>query len=321
MAIAILPPIGFFIPAALTIADSNTSASKKELKQLSSTTLFSSMPSKTSPTHTTGSAVIALLRWTTEGEVKRRGITTLLKKNWGLSMVLADICSAMVEDSPIWSDLEQFIQTVKPLIDVIRNLELQDTTLADCMLELICYTQTMNQLMLEEHKNPTFWLQRAAHMSISRLLHSRSQSSGTGHLNELLHYNRISKSIKNWTNLDAPSNKHLLKALAIVLHSIVLHAAKIEHVFSELGGIQSVKRCRLSVETFKLKAGINVNLAEDLEENFSWVPPMTVEGAIEELLDDPEDEAEVDVHEYGEVLTEEVYNFVELEKLDQGVVP
>ena len=56
----------------------------------------------------------------------------------GLSTIPADIRSAVVGDSPIWPRVEQFVRTVKPLVDVIRNLELQDTTLTDCMLEFIC---------------------------------------------------------------------------------------------------------------------------------------------------------------------------------------
>ena len=62
----------------------------------------------------------------------------------GLFTIPADICSAVVGDSLIWPHVEQFVWTVKPLVDVIRNLELQDTTLTDCMLEFMCCTCPMN---------------------------------------------------------------------------------------------------------------------------------------------------------------------------------
>ncbi|PIL30823.1 hypothetical protein GSI_06991 [Ganoderma sinense ZZ0214-1] len=122
-----------------------------------------------------------------------------------------------------------------------------------------------------------------------------------------------------WTNLNAPTNNHLLKALAMVLYSIVPHP----------------------------KPGIDTNLADNLEENFSWVPPMTVKRAVEDPLEGPKelslaeldtafDEFEVQLRTgcaahkaadkeegrwYGEVLTGEVYSFAELEKVDQEVIP
>ncbi|KAG2368929.1 hypothetical protein BDR07DRAFT_1198175, partial [Suillus spraguei] len=39
--------------------------------------------------------------------------------------------------------------------------------------------------------------------------------------------------------------------LAITLFSIVPHAADVERLFSDLGGIQGVKRCNLTVRTFE----------------------------------------------------------------------
>jgi hypothetical protein len=99
-----------------------------------------------------------------------------------------------------------------------------------------------------------------------------------------------------------------LKTLAIVIHTIVPHAADVERLFSDLGGTQSVKHCNLSVETFetlgKLRnnysyhlyqkdraagkpihhrhahmhtrkdPGIDTELAKELESTFAWVPPL-----------------------------------------------
>ncbi|KAG2364903.1 hypothetical protein BDR07DRAFT_1190830, partial [Suillus spraguei] len=42
-----------------------------------------------------------------------------------------------------------------------------------------------------------------------------------------------------------------LKVFAIVTHSIVPHGTDVERYFLGLGGVQSVKRCNLSVQTFE----------------------------------------------------------------------
>ncbi|KAI6130719.1 hypothetical protein EDD16DRAFT_1470160, partial [Pisolithus croceorrhizus] len=42
-----------------------------------------------------------------------------------------------------------------------------------------------------------------------------------------------------------------LKVMAIILHSIVPHAADVEQYFSGLGGTQSARRCNLTVENFE----------------------------------------------------------------------
>jgi hypothetical protein len=54
-----------------------------------------------------------------------------------------------------------------------------------------------------------------------------------------------------WENLPVSAERCPLKAFAIIIHSIVPHAADVERYFSGLGGVQSVKRCNLSVETFE----------------------------------------------------------------------
>ena len=50
-----------------------------------------------------------------------------------------------------------------------------------------------------------------------------------------------------WKSLVVNVNSHPLKALAIKLFSIVPHAAEVERFFSNLGGIQSVKRSNLTI--------------------------------------------------------------------------
>ncbi|KAF9226983.1 hypothetical protein BS17DRAFT_659695, partial [Gyrodon lividus] len=102
-----------------------------------------------------------------------------------------------------------------------------------------------------------------------------------------------------------------LKAMAIMLHSIVPHAADMERYFSGLGGMQAAKHCNLTVETFEALSklcssyahhlyklgytvgksahrkhahmhthpnlGIDMDLVDELVNTFTWVPPLVAE--------------------------------------------
>ncbi|KAH7925705.1 hypothetical protein BV22DRAFT_1010684, partial [Leucogyrophana mollusca] len=179
-----------------------------------------------------------------------------------------------------------------------------------------------------------------------------------------------------WESLPVTADQCPLKAMAIIIHSIVPHAADVERYFSGLGGTQTVQRCSLSVENFeslsKLRAnyayhlyqidraagkpvhrkhahmhtrpepGIDTSVAAELEATFAWVPPLAPESdATNDYLAGPEsiteeelmeafDEldrekvnasatvTEVDGHE---VLEGKVYDWKELEHVDEGTVP
>ncbi|KAI0073357.1 hypothetical protein K474DRAFT_1603514 [Panus rudis PR-1116 ss-1] len=56
-----------------------------------------------------------------------------------------------------------------------------------------------------------------------------------------------------WEDIDG--EKHPLQRIAILLHSVVPHAAEVERLFSNLGGIQGRRRSNLTVENFK-KLGV-----------------------------------------------------------------
>lgn len=72
-----------------------------------------------------------------------------------------------------------------------------------------------------------------------------------------------------WESLVCTVTDHPLKAFAVKLFSIVPHAAEVEHFFSNLGGIQSVRRSRLTVahmQTFgMLRNHYTRQLSEDAE--------------------------------------------------------
>jgi hypothetical protein len=54
----------------------------------------------------------------------------------GLTPVAKDVVAAVL-DFQQWALINQLIRICKPLVDVIGNIKSRDTTLADCMLELI----------------------------------------------------------------------------------------------------------------------------------------------------------------------------------------
>jgi hypothetical protein len=54
-----------------------------------------------------------------------------------------------------------------------------------------------------------------------------------------------------WESLPISMKTYLLKTLAITIFSIVPHSAEVEWLFSDLGGIQGVKCCNLTVRTFE----------------------------------------------------------------------
>jgi hypothetical protein len=185
-----------------------------------------------------------------------------------------------------------------------------------------------------------------------------------------------------WENLPINSETHPLKAFAIIILSIVPHAAEVERLFSDLGGTQSVKRCNLSVNTFqtlgKIRAnlryhihlknvadgkptrhrhahmhttelpGIDTDVAKQLETDFAFVPPLAavssdtscnLEGPESISLDDIDAEfARLEDIRNGEkvmdlefssdwdvdgkeVLEGNVFDFAELQRIDEGLVP
>lgn len=119
-----------------------------------------------------------------------------------------------------------------------------------------------------------------------------------------------SDAMERWESLLISAAAHPLKMFAIMIFLIVPHAADIKRLFSDLGGVQSAKRCQLAVPTSEKlgklclnysyhlaqctaqdgkptcqkhvhmhtqpEGGLNVKLAEDLERDFVWILPMTI---------------------------------------------
>lgn len=232
--------------------------------------------------------------------------------------------------------------------------------------------EQMVKTALEIAKRWRFSKEAAAALAVDLKLYYQGKAPFSGGQSDALEW---------WDSLPVSGAIHPLKTFAIILFSIVPHAADIERLFSDLGGVQSAKRCRLAVPTFeklgKLRSnysyhltqraaqdgkprrrkhahmhtrpegGLNVELAEDLERDFAWIPPMTVAHGDSETdgVDGPESmtveelekafdeferelqesreaaEASGEVVDGGEVLEGAVYDFDELERVDAGTVP
>ncbi|KAG2126430.1 hypothetical protein BD769DRAFT_1357775 [Suillus cothurnatus] len=154
-----------------------------------------------------------------------------------------------------------------------------------------------------------------------------------------------------WETLPVSAECCPLKAFAVIIHLIIPHAADIEHYFLGLGGVQSMKHCNLSVQTFKSLSkhqvsyaiflhkvdhkasrpacrkyahmhtwpehGLNTALADELQRSFAWVPPLAgaSRNSDNKFLAGPESIAD-------EELLEEFYRFenemLELQGLQEG---
>ncbi|KAG1813763.1 hypothetical protein EV424DRAFT_1326445 [Suillus variegatus] len=158
-----------------------------------------------------------------------------------------------------------------------------------------------------------------------------------------------------WETLPVGAEQCPLKALAIIIHSIVPHAADIERYFLGLGGVQSVKRCNLSVDTFeslsKLRAsyayflyqmdfkagkpvrrkhghmhthperGLDVALADELQRSFAWIPPLAADSDDQDYLAGPESITDEELREEFERFEREAREADQLRENDKGHVP
>ncbi|KAL1739411.1 ribonuclease H-like domain-containing protein [Schizophyllum fasciatum] len=70
-----------------------------------------------------------------------------------------------------------------------------------------------------------------------------------------------------WRNLPITAVEHPIKTLAILLFSVVPHSAEVERLFSSLGGVQSPKRCNLSVEKFEALGKCRAHYSRQVWEN------------------------------------------------------
>ncbi|KAJ7120599.1 ribonuclease H-like domain-containing protein, partial [Mycena crocata] len=122
------------------------------------------------------------------------------KKTNGFSAVAADVIKTVLNTPNFWPLLNQLTRIAKPIVDAIGNCESRQTTLADCMLELLRCARTMSKMELEddedagflEHAKATFdrrfikiatpihWLALFLHPSCRKLALSGNTEDGRG---------------------------------------------------------------------------------------------------------------------------------------------
>ncbi|KAG2362575.1 hypothetical protein BDR07DRAFT_1580225 [Suillus spraguei] len=270
------------------------------------------------------------------------------------------LIKTVLYDPLYWPHLGQFIKTCKPIIDAIRNLESQDATLADCMLELIWCARQMMCLQLEDGKDINFWMHAKAvfnrefhaintdihalafflhpmcwKLAVSQAAKSQTFEQMSVKLVENLKQYYQCKGPFAGENLPISAKSYPLKTLAITLFSIVPHVADVERLFSDLGRIQVRtfetlrKLCNnysYHVHQRALAAGQPVHLAMDPDTNFTWTPPL-LEGP-ESLTEDEIEQCIAELPlvidpqlEGYEILAGKVYDLAELEQVDKGIMP
>ncbi|KIK78108.1 hypothetical protein PAXRUDRAFT_17058 [Paxillus rubicundulus Ve08.2h10] len=262
--------------------------------------------------------------------------------------VAADIINTVLYDCFYWQWLEQLIKTTKPIIDAIGNTESRQTSLADCMLELICCAKQMSNLQLDPDDDAGFWMHakntfnrrfhaintdyhllalflhqicrelaiiQAANgwsiefmikiaLQVAQRLRWNSQKAGklvddmqTYNLSHAPFAGGQANGLIWWEDLPISGDTHPLKILTIRMLSIVPHAGDVEHLFSDLGRkIHANLRHHIHLKDIAMQKepchrhahmhvrkepSINVNIVEDLNETFTWLPPLS---AISEKL-------------------------------------
>jgi len=79
------------------------------------------------------------------------------KKIGGLLPVAPDIVTIVLHDAEFLPAIEPGIKIMKPIVDLIRDEESHDLSLASCMLGLIRLAKTISQLPIEDGDNVDFW--------------------------------------------------------------------------------------------------------------------------------------------------------------------
>ncbi|KAG1850460.1 hypothetical protein F4604DRAFT_1883669 [Suillus subluteus] len=246
------------------------------------------------------------------------------KKIGGLSPVAPDIINIVLCDVEFWPAIKQGIKVMKPIVDLIRDEE------------LIWLAKTISQLLIEDGDDTNFWQHAKAvflalfsHPMCCKLVILQAANGRSFKfmvelakmlVADLKEYHKCS-GVFSGGQADALDWWETLPAFAIIIHSIVPHAADVERYFSVMDGVQSVKCCNLSVQIFKFlsklqasysnflhkvdheaskpthhkhahmhtqpERGPDIALVNELQRSFAWVPPLAGPELImdEELLE------------------------------------
>ncbi|KAF9000108.1 ribonuclease H-like domain-containing protein [Cyathus striatus] len=195
-----------------------------------------------------------------------------------LSPIRHDVLASVLE--------VEFIRICKPLLDFIGDTESRDITLADCMIQLIWAQREIYKGFLRHAKETVthyfhamntelHWLALFLHplcckLAIISSVHSQTTKDAFRIALGIAekwgwsrkHAEQLLKDIQAYANEELPFKGgkadaivwwksvigfHPIQTFAIKMMSIVPHAAEVERFFSNLGGVQSVKRSQLTI--------------------------------------------------------------------------
>ncbi|KAJ7229317.1 ribonuclease H-like domain-containing protein, partial [Mycena haematopus] len=88
-----------------------------------------------------------------DAQKKTNGLSAV---NHRTSAVNADVISIILHAPEFWLLVNQLTRITKPIVDAIGNCESRQTTLADCMLQLIRCARTMSKITLEDGEDEGF---------------------------------------------------------------------------------------------------------------------------------------------------------------------
>ena len=205
--------------------------------------------------------------------------TVIMNENhWNLNQQIIDICKPLVDIiGNVESRDANLADCMVELIDAYRNvlnLHIQDT------YDVEFYNHAVGVLMKEFHSinSPLHWFALFLHplcrnLAISSATHSRTIEDAMrigldlanrfGWKEDVAH--ELVKNIRAyvdgggpfkggapdglgwWEDLPVKASEYPLKSMGIRILSIVPHAGEVERLFSNLGHIQGVRRCNLTV--------------------------------------------------------------------------
>ncbi|KIK36287.1 hypothetical protein CY34DRAFT_109580 [Suillus luteus UH-Slu-Lm8-n1] len=272
------------------------------------------------------------------------------KKTNNLTPIAHNVIKIILGDPLFWRHLEQIVNTIKFIVDAIGNLESRQASLAD-------FTQVANgrsfqfmvKIALGIAKRRKWDKLKAKKLADDLQVYNESVAPfvGGGQADGLLW----------WKNLPMNAVTHLLKAFAMTILSIVEHAGEGLNGHSPISAphnLQGTIHANLCYEQAKRaedngkpahcrhmhmhtheEVGINVDVAQDLEVNFAWAPPLAAEPQdADDLLAGPETISADEITEVfnalevqenleevvsiddTEVLEGKAFDFVELEMVD-----
>ncbi|KAJ6591908.1 hypothetical protein B0H10DRAFT_1729894, partial [Mycena sp. CBHHK59/15] len=96
------------------------------------------------------------------------------KKTNGLSPVVPDVITIVLNTPEFWPLLNQLTRITKPIVDALGNCESRQATLADCMLQLIRCAHTIFDRRFKLIATPIHWLALFLHPLCQKLAVSQT---------------------------------------------------------------------------------------------------------------------------------------------------